>query len=354
VQIADKLSLFLHSPSGSIQIKAKNIVICYWLLQAMPFLPCIAETEISRPSCFIASQRYSTGDADRNLCDQNSNENASINQNDSVFSTMLSLSQLPIKSAKIPGALSLATSWQLQLQGRLNTNYSVDLYDIDLFDTPATTIKQLKAAGKIVICYFSAGSFEDWRSDANWFSNEVKGRPLDDWPGERWLDIRASKVRQIISSRLDLAKKKGCDGVDPDNVDGYTNNTGFDLTAADQQSFNIYLARQAHSRGLLVGLKNAQQQIPALVEYFDFSVNEQCHEYNECESLMRFIKQGKPVFNVEYADKYVHNHDVRKALCNKARSLGMQTLILPLKLDNSFRISCRIPAQRKLSSQTAR
>jgi len=307
----------------------------------MLFIPCIAETEISRPSCFTASQRYATKDADRNLCDQNSNKNASINQNDFAFSTVLSSSQLPIKSAKKPGALSLATSWQLQLEGILDTNYSVDLYDIDLFDTPATTIKKLKAAEKIVICYFSAGSFEDWRSDADRFGDEAKGRPFDNWPGERWVDIRTSNVRQIITSRLDLAKQKGCNGVDPDNVDGYSNHTGFDLTSADQLAFNRYIALQAHSRGLLIGLKNDLEQISQLVNDFDFSVNEQCHEFNECQRLIPFIKQGKPVFNVEYARKYINKADVRKALCNDAKSTNLQTLILPLKLDNSFRISCR-------------
>lgn len=245
----------------------------------------------------------------------------------------------------------MATSWQLQLQGVLDINYSVDLYDIDLFDTPATTIKQLKAAGKIVICYFSAGSFENWRSDVNRFSNEAKGRPLDGWPGERWLDIRNSSVRQTIAFRLDLAKQKGCNGVDPDNVDGYSNNTGFDLTSADQLAFNRYLARQAHNRGLLIGLKNDLEQIPELVDHFDFSVNEQCHEFNECQRLIPFIKQGKPVFNVEYARKYINKADVRKALCYDAKSGNLQTLILPLKLDNSFRISCRTTSGRKFSSK---
>jgi hypothetical protein len=33
-----------------------------------------------------------------------------------------------------------------------------------------------------------------------------------------------------MSTRLALASSKGCDGVDPDNVDGYDNDSGFDLT----------------------------------------------------------------------------------------------------------------------------
>ena len=37
----------------------------------------------------------------------------------------------------------------------------------------------------------------------------------------------------------------GCDGVEPDNVDGYVNDTGFDLTAGDQLDFNRFARGEA-------------------------------------------------------------------------------------------------------------
>jgi len=45
-----------------------------------------------------------------------------------------------------------------------------------------------------------------------------------------------------MRSRLDLAKSKGCDAVEPDNMDGYTNSTGFNLTYRDQLKYNIFIA----------------------------------------------------------------------------------------------------------------
>lgn len=45
-----------------------------------------------------------------------------------------------------------------------------------------------------------------------------------------------------MSARLKKAQDKGCDGVEPDNVDGYTNDNGFHLTAHDQLTFNKWLA----------------------------------------------------------------------------------------------------------------
>jgi hypothetical protein len=123
-------------------------------------------------------------------------------------------------------------------------------------------------------------------------------------------------------------------------MDGYSNTSGFSLTPEDQLAYNRYLANEAHQRGLSIGLKNDLDQVPQLVEYYDFAVNEQCFEYDECEALSPFIDAGKAVFNAEYADLYVNDATVRNSLCVKAMNAQMSHLILPLTLDDSFRHSC--------------
>ncbi len=238
-------------------------------------------------------------------------------------------------------SLDSGTSWQWQLQGTINTGYDVDVYDIDLFDSNKTLISSLHDEGKIVICYFSGGSYEEWREDNTSFPPEVLGNDLDGWAGEKWLDIRSDILKPIMQARLDLAVEKGCDGVEPDNMDGYTNNTGFALSAQDQIDYNIFIATQAKNRDLLVGLKNDLDQIAELEPYFDFSLNEQCHYYNECSKLQPFVDANKAVFNAEYAQKYVDNtNGARDLLCADARAQGLRTLVLPLALDDSFRFSC--------------
>jgi len=236
-----------------------------------------------------------------------------------------------------PGA---ETDWQWQLLDTVNTSYDVALYDIDLFDSSPGLVRALQEDSRKVICYFSAGSSENWRTDFSEFVDSDMGNKLDGWEGERWLDIRSSNVSRIILSRLDLAKDKGCDGVEPDNVDGYTNETGFELTYEDQLVFNAFIATQAHERGLSIGLKNDGDQVKDLLEYFDFSVNEECHQYQECDTLVPFVSAGKPVLNVEYPDKAAEAESLAASVCPKARTLNLRTLILPLDLDDSFRISC--------------
>ena len=226
------------------------------------------------------------------------------------------------------------TSWQIQLQGELDTTHDVAMYDVDLADTPQTVIDDLHNRNIKVVCYFSAGSYENWRDDASAFPAEVLGSPLAGWPGERWLDVRRiDLLTPIMEARLDLAQQKQCDGVDPDNVDGFANRSGFPLTANDQLQYNQWLANAAHARGMAIGLKNDLAQIPDLVAYFDFAVNEQCFWYKECELLMPFIAANKPVFGIEYKG-------ARNKICADANARNFDTLKKRLNL-KSRRRACR-------------
>ena len=225
------------------------------------------------------------------------------------------------------------TSWQIQLQGKLKTSVAATLYDVDLFDTSTATVAALHAAGRKVACYFSAGSFEDWRPDVAKFPAAVKGGG-NGWPGERWLDIRRLDILMpIMEARLNLCKAKGFDTADPDNVDGYTNVTGFPLTGADQLAYNAAIANAAHARGLTVALKNDLNQTGQLVSYFDWALNEQCFKYQECQLLAPFTAAGKAVMNIEY------NLSPKK-FCPTANAWNFNSLKKPMNL-KAGRKPCR-------------
>lgn len=229
---------------------------------------------------------------------------------------------------------ALDTSWQWQLHGTVDQSFKVTMYDIDLFENSSDVVKSLHSAGRIVICYIDAGSWENWRPDASKFPDSVKGKPLVGFTDEQWLDIRQlSILGPILQARMDLCKSKGFDGVEFDNVDGSSNDTGFPLTARDQLNFNTWLANQAHSRGLSVALKNDLDQVPTLLPYFDWELNEQCFEYQECDKLLLFIHAGKPVMNVEY------NLNPSQ-FCPQANKMNFNSLKKHLDLE-AYRVACR-------------
>jgi hypothetical protein len=227
----------------------------------------------------------------------------------------------------------LNTSWQWQLTTPVNENINAQMFDIDLFDNKASVITSLRNQGKKVVCYFSAGSWESWRPDAEKFPAEVRGR-RNGWPGERWLDVRRLDVLgPIMRARLDLAAQKGCDGVEPDNVDGYSNKTGFPLTYRDQLTYNVFLATEAHARGLAIALKNDLEQVNDLHPYFDFAINEQCFQYQECAALLPFIQSGKAVFNVEYELS-------TSRFCPQAKAMNFNSMKKRYDLDE-WRATCK-------------
>jgi len=231
-------------------------------------------------------------------------------------------------------------SWQWQIDGEaIDTSFDVDMYDIDLFEVTDGELSTLHGAGRIVICYFSAGSYEEWRVDADDFPEAALGEPLDGWPGERWLDVRDPGVRVVQAARLDLAAARGCDGVEPDNIDGYSNESGFPLTGQDQLDYNLWLAAETHARGLSIGLKNDLEQIGALLDAFDWALNEECASYDECGLLSPFIDADKAVFNVEYVDDIADGPGLAEDVCGDAQSLGFSTLIKEWDL-GPWRLAC--------------
>ncbi len=218
------------------------------------------------------------------------------------------------------------TTWQWQLNGRVDTSFDVPVYDIDGFENSPRTVAGLHAEGRKVICYINAGAWEDWRPDADAFPEAVRGKG-NGWEGERWLDIRQrDTLLPLMAKRMDMCARKGFDAVEPDLMDGYRNRTGFPLTAADQLAYNRGLSKLAHERGLAVGLKNDLDQIPELVDDFEFAVNEECAEFGECAKLTPFLKADKAVFHVEYTlptDRF----------CRTAKDLGLSSMRKRLDLD---------------------
>lgn len=230
-------------------------------------------------------------------------------------------------------------SWQWQLSGAVDTSIAVTMYDIDLFEAPQSVIDALHAQGRVVVCYFSAGSREDWRPDAKDFQASDWGKGLAGWPGETWLDIRSTNVRAIMKKRLDLAVSKHCDGVEPDNVDGYANDTGFPLGQADQVEYNQLLAAEAHLRGLSVGLKNTLDLVGTLLPSFDWALNEECLSFSECDKLGPFIAAGKAVFHVEYVDQESQGAQKKSSVCGQPSIQGFSTLIKTWDL-SAWRLAC--------------
>ena len=164
-----------------------------------------------------------------------------------------------------------------------------DVYDIDGFVNSAATVAALHAMGKKVICYMDAGVYETYRPDVAAFralTPRIWGAADAGWAGSYWLDIRRiSDLEPIMKARFQICKDKGFDAIEPDEITGWSNDSGFPLTYADQIAYNRAVAGWAHAIGMSIGLKGDLEQAHDLVHDFDWTLNEQCYEYSECSQI---------------------------------------------------------------------
>lgn len=84
-----------------------------------------------------------------------------------------------------------------------------------------------------------------------------------------------------------------------------------------------FLAREAHLRGLAIGLKNVAEISDDVLPNVQFAVTEDCFDQGFCADSKNFIAAGKPVFAIEYTD----NNISFAAFCRQAKNLGLSPLL---------------------------
>ncbi len=243
----------------------------------------------------------------------------------------------PVSPSKDWWCPTVGLSWQWQLsEPPVDTSVDADVFDIDIFDNDASVVADLHAKGRKVIGYINVGSWEDWRPDRDQFPPDLLGKTYEGWPGEKWLDIRRMDLlAPIMRARLDVCKAKGFDAVEPDNMEIHSNGSGFPITYDDQLKYALWLADEAHQRGMSIGIKNAVDQVSDLLDHFDFAITEDYFFYGWAEKMSPFIEAGKPVFAAEYDDTGVDF----AAACHKARELGF-SIIQKHRILTAYRVTC--------------
>jgi hypothetical protein len=192
-------------------------------------------------------------------------------------------------------------AWQWQLQGKLQLTAGASVYDIDGFESTVGDVRAVHRHRHKAICYLDVGSWEEYRPDAGRFPESVLGNRYEGFPEERWLDIgHFREFAPIMERRIEMCAHKRFDAVEPDNIAGWEDKTGFPLTRAGQLTYNRWIADQVHKRGMAVALKNDPRQAKQLVGDFDFAIVEECFQYHECGYYKPFVEAGKAVLEAEY------------------------------------------------------
>lgn len=215
---------------------------------------------------------------------------------------------LPCAMIALLGSVNIALAqgsitWDWQLSEPFDFSRNVAILDTDPDSVTAAQIVTLNARGVMTICYVSVGTLEDYRDDVDAFPPEVVGKVYGDWPDERFLNIkRLDILLPIMQARFQKCKDMGFAAIEPDNMDVYDNDSGFDLGIPDTARYLFALADMAHGMGLEIGQKNVPEMTAYLAGMFDFVITEDCFADDWCPQVVAYAKQGKPVLAAEYTD----------------------------------------------------
>ncbi|MEM7256268.1 MAG: endo alpha-1,4 polygalactosaminidase [Pseudomonadota bacterium] len=200
-----------------------------------------------------------------------------------------------------------------------------------------------------IICYFSAGTVESFRDDASQFLTSSIGEQYESLVDERWIDYRNFEAfADIMRNRMDVCKAKGFDAIETDNVDAHNYETvdangnvvnigtNFRISLDDSIRYIRWLGVEAHSRGLSIGLKNAEEMAVDVVSDVDWMLTEDCYVDNWCQEASVFIDNNKPVFMTEYEDLLP---DFTPA-CALAKSLGFFAIWRDPSLADGTYLAC--------------
>lgn len=235
---------------------------------------------------------------------------------------------LPVQDASAPSGdvVRAGMSLQYQITGEVDPNVDAELFVVDLFDVDSQQVTQLQAAGKVVMAYVSVGTLESWRPDAGRFPQSAVGRTLDNYPDEAWLDTRDADVRAAMQARLERAVTKGFDGVFASTFGAYRQNSGFDVTKADELDYHHFLTSAAHALDLSIGLSSDFELATDLAAEYDWVIAMGCIARDACGELAPLMTRGVPVFDLETEGDHA-------TVCARAKSLGLAVTIKNARFD---------------------
>jgi hypothetical protein len=233
------------------------------------------------------------------------------------------------------------------------------VYDIDLLQLTASDVQKLKQKNKVLICYVAGGSLQfsskatydsrgrvisckrrvrsyarpELKSFLDKISSSAIAGYIKSWPDNCWLDPREPSVQLALQGIIEMARKKGCDGIEFDNMDAGLDQenrkeAGFPKSAdmvASQILFNKKVAQYTRSQGLFAGLKNGHLFADQQCANFDFAVVEdiirQAGEDDTAKQALaawqRCARTGRPIFSAEYPS------DWTKYRCPKVAGLSV-------------------------------
>jgi len=111
---------------------------------------------------------------------------------------------------------------------------------------------------------------------------------------------------------------------------------GFSTSAADQLTYDEWLATTVHGLGLAIFQKNDLDQVGTLESHFDGILDEECNKYSECDTLAPYTSANKPAWDAEYQE----DGETTAKFCTADVQANIVGALFALALDGSLFQPC--------------
>ncbi|WVN88941.1 uncharacterized protein L203_104156 [Cryptococcus depauperatus CBS 7841] len=153
--------------------------------------------------------------------------------------------------------------------------------------------------------------------------------------------------------------------MDADNIDGHVgtvkinagavelmtqcrnHDTRLGLTQDDAVDFVRFLAKAPLSHNMSLGLNNAIEIAPKVLDVTAFAVNEQCVEYSECKTLSVFVDANEAVLHIEYPREPIDVHSTANSCPRHDTGVDLHALSIALKKKKPRRLGWVLSVVKK-------
>ena len=190
---------------------------------------------------------------------------------------------------------------------RLMKRFAKNCYTlIDPFDisSPNSEISSLHLRNNQVGCYISVGTGENWRPDFEELKPYLVTKQWGSWKGEYYVSDAIGAL-PVMKSRVDVLSEWGCDYVEFDNMDWFTEETktkyGIQATQQEADEYIVDLCTYVQLKGMKCMAKNKNLGLEFDSITFESYSSEKNWWVNS--DLSHFVDTGKLVVIVHYNER---------------------------------------------------
>ena len=202
---------------------------------------------------------------------------------------------------------------------------------LELDEFTHTNIQRIIDRGQNIFAYLNIGSLENYREYYDEYES-FTFKDYDNWPDERWIDVRNSSWQDLMVNTATRFKSEGVFGVYLDNVDVYTIAKEEGLNYSEFGSAIKAMISRINETGLKVMINGGAEYLDDMADQDD-NVFESIWAYHQEEVFSLITDYDLRTFGEQEKEDQEYYQEISKMMKDK----GKEVFFLEYTTDNSLK-----------------